>query len=109
MRSASASAARRRSACARLPGRMARSPWCCGRCFGGDEDPMRLRGCWSCGSHGRCYDGCECTKCLDPEDYSRWRCENPEEYREWLDSQRLEHDEECDCPSCLGTACPLVR
>jgi hypothetical protein len=60
----------------------------------------RIRGCWSCGSHSRCYSDCECAKCVDPEGYREWRQESPEEYREWLDDQRLEHDEECDCPSC---------
>lgn len=61
---------------------------------------MRIKGCWSCGSHAACFDGCECAKCIDPEGYALWRCENPEEYSKWLGSQKLP-DEECDCPSCL--------
>jgi hypothetical protein len=62
---------------------------------------MRLRGCWSCGSHSDCFDGCECAKCVDPEDYEAWRCDCPEEYDAWLERQELDPDEECDCPSCV--------
>jgi hypothetical protein len=68
---------------------------------GSRREQMRLKGCWSCGSHGECYDGCDCAKCLDPEGYAEWRANNPDEYAEWLESQRLEHDEGCDCPGCV--------
>lgn len=50
---------------------------------------MRIQPCWSCGTKTpRCSVECECAKCIDPEDYARWRCDNPEEYRDWLESQR---------------------
>jgi hypothetical protein len=63
-----------------------------------------MRGCWSCGSHGACFEGCVCAKCLDPDGYEEWRKNDPEGYEDWLDSQQLEHGEECDCPGCTGEA-----
>lgn len=47
-----------------------------------------FRPCWSCGSSSACYPDCACAKCLDPDDYARWKDENPQEYEEWLHEQR---------------------
>lgn len=52
-----------------------------------------MKPCWSCGSTGDCYPGCQCAKCVDPEDYDRWKRDNPEEYEEWLEEQ-MDDDEE---------------
>jgi hypothetical protein len=61
---------------------------------------MGFRGCWSCGSHSECFVGCECAKCLDPIGYDEWRYSHPDQYDDWLERQRLDHGDECDCPSC---------
>jgi hypothetical protein len=48
-----------------------------------------MKPCWSCGTRTRrCRYGCECAKCVDPQDYKQWKEENPEEYREWLREQK---------------------
>ena len=49
--------------------------------------------CWSCGSTGECYSGCECLKCFDPEGYRNWKEDCPEEYEDWKESQK-EYDPE---------------
>jgi hypothetical protein len=51
-----------------------------------------LEPCWSCGSRGVCYGGCECAKCEDPQGYEEWKENNPEDYSEWLKKQH-ERDE----------------
>jgi hypothetical protein len=51
-----------------------------------------LKPCWSCGSRGVCYSGCECAKCEDPQGYEEWKENNPEDYSEWLKKQH-ERDE----------------
>lgn len=63
---------------------------------GRDGDGMRLKPCWDCGAQDReCFDGCVCAKCVDPEDYERWKTEEPEEYNEWLERERVtEYDDE---------------
>jgi hypothetical protein len=62
---------------------------------------MPFHGCWSCGAHGPCDTVCDCAKCVDPDGYEEWKVNNPEEYDDWLSRQALDHDEECDCPSCF--------
>src|SRR2546430_637574 len=62
----------------------------------------RIRGCWSCGSHGPCSATCNCAKCIDPLGYEWWRTTRPDQYASWLLRQRLLPGEECDCPICKG-------
>lgn len=59
-----------------------------------------MRGCWSCGAHGPCFDPCYCARCVDPDGYDEWRNDDPEAYDSWLESQ--EDDSDCDCPTCSG-------
>lgn len=48
-----------------------------------------MKPCWSCGTTTpECLPECECAKCIDPEDYARWRRDEPEEYQDWLVSQQ---------------------
>jgi len=46
-----------------------------------------MRACSWCDSEDECYDDCNCSKCLDPNGYNKWRNENRQEYIKWLLSQ----------------------
>jgi len=50
--------------------------------------------CDYCGSEGECYDDCECSKCLDPEDYQDWKETFPEEYGAWIEKKLRKEEEE---------------
>lgn len=54
---------------------------------------MSFKPCWSCGSDGECYEGCNCAKCVDPEGYEIWKYENPEAYQHWLDKQEVDDEQ----------------
>ena len=42
--------------------------------------------CQFCGSKGKCYEGCECSKCLDPEGYDDFK--NSDEYDDWIEHEK---------------------
>ena len=44
--------------------------------------------CDWCGSKGRCFAWCECSKCIDPEEYNAWKFGNPEEYKNWIEDKK---------------------
>ncbi len=50
--------------------------------------------CDFCFSQGRCYSGCECAKCIDPESYDQWKRNCHEEYDQWLEQKREEEEHE---------------
>ncbi len=43
-----------------------------------------MRACSWCDSEEECYNDCNCSKCLDPNGYNRWRNANRQEYIKWL-------------------------
>lgn len=46
--------------------------------------------CDFCDSDGECFDGCGCSKCVNPERYEEWKENHPEKYEMWLGKKRLE-------------------
>ena len=50
--------------------------------------------CDYCGSKGKCYYWCKCSKCLDPEGYEDWKQNYPNEYEEWLNRKKQEEEYE---------------
>jgi len=60
----------------------------------------RFAGCWSCGSHGPCYEDCYCAACRNPVEYMEWCVCHPDQYRRWRDTQKLAPGVECTCPKC---------
>ena len=52
--------------------------------------------CWSCGAiDSDCTDDCACAKCVDPDDYYRWRRDNPRSYALWM-ARNVEDVDEAD-------------
>ena len=52
--------------------------------------------CDFCYSEGACHRGCECAKCIDPQDYNQWKRNCPEEYNEWIEGKKEEGEYESD-------------
>ena len=52
--------------------------------------------CNYCYSEGRCHNGCQCAKCVDPEDYNEWKINYPEEYEQWIEGEKEEEEHESD-------------
>ena len=51
---------------------------------------MKMK-CDYCGSEGKCYEWCQCAKCIDPEGYDEWKENCPEKYEMWIE-RKLEEE-----------------